>query len=252
MADMNLFQPWNANFLFSPDQWSNQYSNFNNKPFPFPPSIAGNPWTGQAPQQAGDVGWPTDAMGKPIQLPKGVTLNTSPPQAAPAPAPQQQGPSALDQALLSNAMYNTGVNTPPGPGTLFGTQAAYSNAMDQMTALLLAKQQAGLIPGTPNYVGSGSPPGAGAGAPGGGGGAPAPQGGGGLNYQQYLSLLGSPGQPAQPGATVPQAPSAFQPASGQGTPISNFMANFRPAQSGPSASFQQAFANAMGQPQRRS
>ena len=53
MADLSnvTFDPQNPNALFSPDQWLNQFSNFNSKAIPWPSSY---------------VGWPTDAMGNPI------------------------------------------------------------------------------------------------------------------------------------------------------------------------------------------
>ena len=52
MVAQTQFQPQNADALFSPDQWLNQFSNFNNAALPWPSSYAGAP---------------TDAMGRPIQ-----------------------------------------------------------------------------------------------------------------------------------------------------------------------------------------
>jgi hypothetical protein len=81
MVDKTQFQPQNPYGLFDPSQWSNAYSNYNNSALPWPSRYAG---------------LPTDAMGNPIGLPAGTTLNTPPAQPAPAP---QQGPAAMGQFL---------------------------------------------------------------------------------------------------------------------------------------------------------
>ena len=70
MADIPMFAP-TANGLFDPSQWSNPYSKFAGKALPFPSSY---------------MGWPTDAMGNPIQAPAGMQTG-APAAAAPAPAP---------------------------------------------------------------------------------------------------------------------------------------------------------------------
>lgn len=254
---LNLFQPWNADLMFSPDQWSNQFSKFNDAPLPFPPAIAGNPWTGQAPQQPGDVGWPTDALGNPIQVPKGVTLNTSPAAAPPpAAAPQQNNnQAALNMLLTQSALANTPEGTPDAGGrgaytglggTPFGVpllnalqqQRAQANAArgpvdpNQSAASWIQQMSGQSLAGAPGAA----PPAAAASA------APAAAGGGGLTYPQYLSLLANPGPVPTYGATVPQSPTAYQPGSGV---LQNFLANWKPAQSGPSSAFQQAFAAAL-------
>ena len=54
MVAKTQFQPQNPYALFSPDQWLNQFSTFNNAALPWPSSYSG---------------MPTDAMGKPIQPP---------------------------------------------------------------------------------------------------------------------------------------------------------------------------------------
>ena len=43
MADLSnvTFDPQNPDALFSPDQWLNQFSNFNSKPIPWPSTYAG-------------------------------------------------------------------------------------------------------------------------------------------------------------------------------------------------------------------
>src|ERR1700741_2048705 len=83
LTDMWMVDPT----MFDPTQRSNQFSNYNNAPLPWPPSYSGAP---------------TDAMGRPIQSfqawqqanPGGTTLNNpaAQPQAAPA-APPMYGPS---------------------------------------------------------------------------------------------------------------------------------------------------------------
>jgi hypothetical protein len=91
------FTPFNPNpyAVFDPSQWSNPFSAFNNAPIP--------PTQVQDAYQGGP-GWPTDALGRPIAMPPGMTLNTPPPPAAPA-APAAAAPTnppAIYQ-LASNA-----------------------------------------------------------------------------------------------------------------------------------------------------
>ena len=79
MANNTQFDPQNPDALFSPDQWLNQFSNFNNAARPWPSSYAGTP---------------TDAMGRVADpAPAWHDAFNSAPAAAPppaAPAPQQQ------------------------------------------------------------------------------------------------------------------------------------------------------------------
>ena len=86
LTNMWMLDPW----MFDPTQNSNQFSNYNNAPLPFPPSYNTGP--------AGGV--MNAATGKPIASfaawqaanPGGTTLNSTPAQpAAPAPADAPQG-----------------------------------------------------------------------------------------------------------------------------------------------------------------
>ena len=63
----------------------------------------------------------------------------------------------------------------------------------------------------------------------------------GLTAQQYLSLLANPGKVTTPGATVAQS---APPQSGSSV-LQQFLAGFKPAQSGPGSGFQQGFAKAL-------
>jgi hypothetical protein len=192
---------------FDPSQWSNPYSNFQNSAIPFPATYAG---------------WPTNALGQPIQAPPGMTLNSSPAQPQAAQQPAQQGASLLN---------NPG---PVGPGGMRG-QYVQTNP-------------GGMLPSGENY-GSSSPTyiqpqyqfmpaQQAAAAP-----APAPAANpAGLTSQQYLQLRANPGYVTTPGATVPQSASSATPGPGM---LQQFLANWNPAQSGPGSGFQQAFSKAL-------
>jgi hypothetical protein len=65
---------------------------------------------------------------------------------------------------------------------------------------------------------------------------------GGPTYQQILTMLGNPGKVTTPGANVPIAASSGQPSPGA---LQAFLANWKPASSGPGSGFQQAFANTL-------
>ena len=83
MANVPTFAP-NDYANFSPDQWANPFSNFQNSALPFPSSYSG---------------WPTDSMGNPIQAPPGMTLNSTP-QAAAAPAAAAPSGQTVGQGTL--------------------------------------------------------------------------------------------------------------------------------------------------------
>jgi hypothetical protein len=197
MASVPTYSP-NPYANFDPSQWSNPYSNFQSSALPFPSSY---------------VGWPTDAMGNPIQAPPGMTLNSSPAQPAPPVAPQV---TQVPYRAPSNVML--GSSSGVGPG--------------------------GIGSGSPNTIGAnlswpnggGAPSSAPAAAP-----APAANPSG-LSSQQYLSLLAHPNYVQTPGATVPQAPSSATPGAGM---LQQFLANWSPATSGPGSGFQQAFSKAL-------
>ena len=109
MADAPTFQS-NPYGSFDPSQWTNPYSQFYGKALPWPSSYAG---------------WPTDATGNPIQKPPGMTLNSTPQQAAPAAAaPQQTGLHSAAYAAGRSAMYQAGKGYNDIPSSHGGQNAA--------------------------------------------------------------------------------------------------------------------------------
>ena len=196
MANNTQFDPQNPDALFSPDQWLNQFSNFNNAALPWPSSYAGTP---------------TDAMGRPIQPPPGMTLNSAPAAAPPpaAPAPQQQygriweGTGTGGAAGGQNAMGSGG----PTAGQNVSQYMPIGPAPQQQAAPQAAPQAA-----APN------------------------------NWQNTIAMLANPGKVTTPGATVPASASSAQPGPGS---LQAFLQNWRPASSGPGSGFQQGFANAL-------
>jgi hypothetical protein len=199
MADAPTFQS-NPYGSFDPSQWANPYSNFYGKALPWPSSYAG---------------WPTDAMGNPIQKPPGMTLNSTPQQAAPAAAAPAsgQGFSPQQAGAILQATGNWGLSPqgPSGRGPV-NNQAA----LDSMTTLMRGYQPQQQAP-------QAAAPAAAAGQP---------------SYDQVLSLLANPGKVTTPGATVPQAAASGQPGPGV---LQNFLANWQPAASGPGSGFTQNF-----------
>jgi hypothetical protein len=221
MADLSnvQFDPQNPDALFSQDQWSNQFSNFNNKAIPWPSSY---------------VGWPTDAMGNPIgggpsqqaqapsaspaQSAPGTTINSTPAgasgtfdyskmgsagaplqelmnnyQAAQAKlSPQQLYNQAQTKAMNANAILfnNQGYQ---GPGTTFGAVNRPLQQQMQGYAMGMGQPQQA----TPQQA----PP-------------SAPAAPGGLTYPQVLAMLANPGKVTTPGATVPASATSAQPAGG--------------------------------------
>jgi hypothetical protein len=200
MASVPTYQS-NPYANFDPSQWSNPYSAYQNGALPWPSSYAG---------------WPTNALGQPIQPPQGMTLNSTPAQPQ-APAAQPAQPA-----------------TQPGvsPG---GSAWALAQAMNPTTA---QGNNSGTINAVQLYnqmTGGGNSPAAPAAA------APAaPSPSGPNNWQQALAMLAHPGQVTTPGATVPQSASSAQP--GQGV-LQQFLNNWRPAQSGPGSGYAQSFNN---------
>ena len=206
MVAQTQFDPQNPNALFSPDQWSNQFSNFNNAALPWPSSY---------------VGTPTNAMGQPIQPPPGTTLNSAPAAASTAPA-APAAPSATSwnptmglqslanmsgkpvQSSAGGVMptgQNTGLDHPQYiPSSYVYPQAAAPQAAPQAAA-----------PAAPN------------------------------NWQNTMAMLANPGKVTTPGATVPATASA-QPGPGS---LQAFLQNWKPAQSGPGSGFQQGFAGSL-------
>jgi hypothetical protein len=205
MADVPTFQP-NPYANFDPSQWSNPYSQFYGKALPWPSSYAG---------------MPTNALGQPIQPPPGMTLNSRP--AAPAPAPA--APSSNSQWAFNNALINSmerqaadeGAAMQSGPG--WAKPAWTGPTFADISNLRMANGP------NPNATRAAAPP-----AP-----AAAP---GQPSYDQVLSMLANPGPVTTPGATVPQAASGAQPGPGV---LQSFLANWKPASSGPGAGFTQNF-----------
>jgi hypothetical protein len=178
---------------FDPSQYSNPYSQFSSGALPWPASYAG---------------WPTDAMGNPIQPQPGMTLNSSPAQAQQAPAAAAAQPAANPIRLAT-----TPEGMPAGQTSL-GRGVVGSSWQPQQP---MQQQQAAVAPPQPLQVGNP------------------------LSAQQYLALKANPGPVSNPGATVPQAVST---AGGPGV-LQHFLANWNPAAGGPGAGFQQGFAKSL-------
>ena len=182
-----LTDEWMVNpTMFDPTQASNQFSNFNNAPFPFPPTYN----TG--------AGGPVNAgTGQPIQSfqqwqqanPGGMSINATP--AAPA-APQSNIPQYFyspggqgtgGAAGGENAMGSGGV---PGGQNVQGSwqvNPAYAMQQQRMAAQQAAPQAAPQASGPPN------------------------------NWMAALNALSNPGNPKTPGATVPLV-QGYQPSGG--------------------------------------
>ena len=219
MVAQTQFDPQNPDALFSPDQWLNQFSNFNNKALPWPSSYAGVP---------------TNAMGQPIQPPPGTTLNSAPQAAAPqAAAPQPNSAQQLyNQMSGPSAMNPTG--NPAFGASEWGFGLGAQGAVDR-------NSPAYQMDPSGNGTGAG---GIGTGVPGTIGGQAAPQAAAPAapnSWQNTMAMLANPGKVTTPGATVPASASA-QPGSAN---LQSFLANWKPAQSGPGAGFQQNFATAL-------
>jgi hypothetical protein len=204
LTDMWMVDPT----MFDPTQRSNQFSTYNNRAMPFPPSY-GNPF--QSLPARGPV---NAATGRPIQsyqdwansqpspqaAPQGTTLNTQPQQGNPYYSPQ----------IVNSLMAAMG--PPPGNPGGFGGQAAQSAALsnyaNNMSPLWTAQMQfaQGAQPG-----GAGAPQAQQANA------APASQGGPQNNWYQALQALANPwgpgGGPQTQGATVPLQ-QGYQPSGG--------------------------------------
>ena len=205
MVAQTQFDPQNPDALFSPDQWLNQFSNFNNAALPWPSSYAG---------------MPTNAMGQPIQPPPGMTLNSSPQPAAPQPAAPQNSPYAIAKG---------------NPAIDAGNQAAGLDALGSMRPTGNGSYAAG--PGTPPGFWQAQAAMQGQGQGQGQQQQPAAPN----SWQNTMAMLANPGKVTTPGATVPATASA-QPGPGS---LQAFLQNWKPAQSGPGSGFQQGFGNAL-------
>jgi hypothetical protein len=210
MADTPTFQS-NPYGSFDPSQWSNPYSQFYGKALPWPSTYAGTP---------------TNALGQPIAVPQGMTLNNTPAQpqapAAAAPPPvhgaggllpgQWDGPDGLPAGTPTAPirLATTSEGMPPGETSL---GRGVIGGSYQPNGFMAPQQQQPQAP-------MAAPP-------------------AGNNWQTSLAMLANPGQVTTPGATVPQAPQgSAQPSPGV---LQNFLANWQPAQSGPGSGFAQNF-----------
>jgi hypothetical protein len=196
MASTPTFSP-NPYANFDPSQWQNPYSNYQNSALPFPSSYAG---------------WPTDAMGNPIQPQPGSGIGQPSAAAAAAPA-----------ATPGTTLNSTPYTLPQGlsPQQQRYDSNAYNNMIGAQMSEAFPQQNMATTP-------------AAAAAP-----AANPSG---LTSQQYLQLLAHPNPVQTPGATVPQSAQSYQPSNGV---LQQFLANWKPAQSGPGSGFQQGFNKAL-------
>ena len=212
MVAQTQFDPQNPNALFSPDQWLNQFSNFNNAALPWPSSYSG---------------MPTDAMGKPIQPPPGTTLNSSPQAQQPAAPAAQQTYGLQPSDLQGSSALN------PSGNQAFG-MANWGGMMSPQAQQAYANQQFSPVgaPRGTTYANGGQNAGAAPAA------APSPA----LNsWQNTMAMLANPGKVTTPGATVP-ATASTQPGPGA---LQAFLQNYKPTQSGPGAGFQNSFAGTL-------
>lgn len=217
MADASQLQ-LNPYALFDPSQWANPYSNYQSSALP----------------AASYVGWPTDAMGNPIQAPQGMTINQTPAQ--PAAAQASQTPNA--QWAINNAMLSGQYGNPKSgvPVDSVLTQMQNNNA-----AYGIGGQGQGPIEAArlaQIHAAQGQSPSAQQAAPAAATGANSA----GLTPQQYMALRANPGPIPTYGATVPQASPSQQPGAGV---LQSFLQNWKPASSGVGSGFQQGFANAL-------
>ena len=212
------FNPQDPDALFSPDQWTNAYSQFSGKALPWPSSY---------------TGYPMDALGNPITPQAGSGIPNYPQwqanqAAAPAAAPSPPGTTINSMPAQSQTDTGTGLDDVLGAMgmTQFGQQMADKGISQRDIAGLIG------LPGVQNIMG---PQQAAPAAP-----PAAPSNN--LTYPQVLSLLANPGKVTTPGANVPASATSAQPSSGA---LQSFMQNFKPAQSGPGSQFQNSFANTL-------
>jgi hypothetical protein len=252
MASVPTFSP-NPYANFDPSQWSDPYSPFQSGPIPFPSTYSG---------------WPTDSMGNPIQpqagsgigqpsaaqiaagpapaSAPGTTLNSSPASQAYQMNPQT-GMMAPNPAAFSAGNFAGGVDPQTGQ-TLMQANAAVNRYYNPQPVSQVGGQSqgwggtGGTVGGqmmAPSAASMQAPWAAQAAAPA----PPAPAANpSGLSSAQYLQLLAHPNPVVTPGATVPQAPTSYQP---NNSVLQQFLANWAPAKSGPGSGFQQAFAKGL-------
>ena len=217
MADLSnvQFNPQDPDALFSPDQWTNAYSQFSGKALPWPSSY---------------TGYPTDAMGNYINPQAGSGI----PNYAQWQAGQAAQPAATPGTTINSMPAQSQADTGTGLDDVLGAMGMTQFGQQMADKGISQRDIAGLIglPGAQNIMGpQQAAPQA----------APAPPSNN-LAYPQVLSMLANPGKVTTPGANVPVSPTSAQPSSGA---LQSFMQNFKPAQSGPGAGFQQNFSKTL-------
>jgi hypothetical protein len=202
MASAPTFQS-NPYSSFDPSQWTNPYSQYQSSALPFPLSY---------------VGWPTNALGQPIQ-PQLQAQMAAQPQAAPAAAPAMG--TSLNSSAMTAAQQQAmaqNMRVQPTDGT-FGWNAGYASPVMNLPPVQAAAPQAAAPQAAAPRANAA-----------------------GLTPQQYMALIANPGPVATPGATVPQAGSPSP--MGPGV-LQQFLANWHPTSTGPGSGFQQGFARAL-------
>jgi hypothetical protein len=208
MADLSnvQFQPQNPNALFSPDQWTNAYSQFSGKALPWPSSYTGYPtdamgnWiTPQADSGIPDYAqWKANQAAAPAAAPStpGTTINSNPLLADLQAQVNQQTINSANATQSNNTgtfgNVNTGIANYPGAVDAIIGNAKYREQANQDYA---AGKDIGMPQAQPSQQA-----------------APAAASNS-LTYPQVLALLANPGKVTTPGATVPAGPSA-QPGAG--------------------------------------
>jgi hypothetical protein len=218
LTDMWMVDPT----MFDPTQKSNQFSNFNNNPFPWPPSY-----------NTGAGGPVNAATGKPIasfqqwqqQNPGGMSLNSTPaqPQAAAQPSgdfipPSASNPLAAVNPAAFQGSFAGGVDPTTGMTRMQANQALNRYYNPTPMSMVGGQSQGWGGTGGSNVGGtmmgpspaSMQPPWAGQASQA----APQQQASGAPNnWQAAINALANPGNPVTQGANVPLA-TGYQPAGG--------------------------------------
>jgi hypothetical protein len=213
--------------MFDPTQASNRFSNFNNSPFPFPPTY-----------NTGAGGPVNAATGKPIasfqqwqqQNPGGMSLNATP--AAPAQPASTAGQYAPGD-LLANAKVSPGaaswMQSNPMMAQIAGWQALGSpeqsmagNTFGDPYLNMVANASGGAPKAALQQQASGPP----------------------NNWQAAINALANPGNPVTQGANVPLA-TGYQPAGG----VNQAFLNQAGAGQGMNQNFLSALRAIQGRPQ---
>lgn len=194
MADLNPFpglEPYPM--MFDPSQWSNKYNQYQ--------GVNYNPYN-----YGNQV--PTDALGRPIQTPQGLTLNSAPQQPAPRPSTPSLQSLAQNNPMLGQAMAWQSFSAPEqyGAGRATGDpyldmSIASSLGQGDINAgrAMMAQQANPSATSAPQQQPQAAP------------------------NNAYLQALANPGPVTTPGAAVPAGGPQWQP---QGQSVLNaFLAN---------------------------